>query len=115
MATLAIQPITRAGVAPTYAACTGGGDKFLPDADTFLHVKNGSGGALTVTIVTPREAFPGAAISDIAVSVPATNERMIGPFPAEQFADPADPNGLANITYSGVTTLTIAAIKLPQA
>lgn len=113
MATLTTQQITRSGVGPTYAAAAAGGDKFTPTKDTFLHVKNGSGGALTVTIVTPQEAFPGAATADIAVSVPGTSERMVGPFPAQFFRDPAD--GLASITYSGVTTLTIAALQLAEA
>ena len=37
------------------------------------------------------------------------NGLMIGPLPASRFANPAD--GLVNVTYSGVTTLTVAAIK----
>lgn len=108
MATLAVQQINRAGVLATYAACAGGGDKFLPDIDTVIHVKNGSAGALTVTVVTPG-TIADLAVADVVVSVPATSERFIGPFPAQHFADPTD--GLAAVTYSGVTTLTIAALK----
>lgn len=111
MALLASQSITRAGLAPSYAAATGGGDTFTPDGDTFLHVKNASGGAITVTIVTPRTDAWGNAIADNTVSVPATTgDRMIGPFPADSYADPT--TGLASITYSAVTTLTIGAFKL---
>lgn len=109
MALLTVQSITRAGVLPTYAAAAGGGDTFLPSTDTFLHVKNGSGGALTVTAATPG-SVAGLAIADAAVSVPATSERMIGPFPAEYFADPT--TGLCNVTYSGVTSLTVAAVQV---
>lgn len=112
MATLTVQDVKRTGVGPTYAAAAGGGDKFAPSKDTFLHAKNGSAGALTVTVVTPNEAFKDVAIADVAVSVPAGGERMIGPFPAEHFANSAD--GLADITYSGVTSLTIGAFKLTQ-
>jgi hypothetical protein len=111
MATLTVQTVSRSGLNPAYAAAAGGGDKFAPDKDTFLHVKNGSGGALTV--VTPlTDPGSGQAISDVAVSVPAAGERMIGPFNASSFADPAD--GLASITYSGVTSLTVAAIKVQE-
>lgn len=111
MALLASQSITRAGLAPAYAAATGGGDTFTPDGDTFLQVKNASGGAITVTIVTPRNDAWGNAIADNTVSVPATTgDRMIGPFPADSYADPT--TGLASITYSGVTSLTIGAFKL---
>lgn len=112
MATLATQSVARAGVAPSYAAATAGGDKFTPDRDTFLHVKNGSGGALTVTIATPRTDQVGNPVADNAISVPAAGERMIGPFPAEHYADPAD--GLAAITYSGVTSLTVGAFRMSQ-
>lgn len=110
MAVLTVQTVNRSGLAPSYAAAAGGGDKFSPDDRTFLHVKNGSGGALTVTIATPKTTSFGAAIADIAVSVPAAGERMIGPFPRQHFADTDD--GLADITYSGVTSLTVAAVEL---
>lgn len=106
MALLATQSIVRAGLAPSYAAAAGGGDTFTPGSNVFLHVKNASGGAITVTIVTPRTDVYGNAIADNTVSVPATTgDRMIGPFPYEGYADPA--TGVGNITYSGVTSLTI--------
>lgn len=99
----------RSGLAPTYAAASAGGDKLSPDRDTLLHVKNAGGAASTVTIVTPG-SVSGLAIADVSVSVPATTgDRMIGPLPAELFADPAD--GLAAITYSTVTGVTVAAIR----
>jgi len=111
MATLTKQTITRTGLGPTYAAAAGGGDKFAPGDDTFLHVKNASGAPITVTVVTPG-SVEGQAIADLTVSVPATTgDRMIGPFPLALFANSADSN-LASITYSGVTSLTIAAVKL---
>lgn len=113
MAILTVQDVKRTGVAPSYAACAGGGDRFAPSKDTILHVKNGSGGALTVAIVTPNNAIPDVAVADVAVSVPAGGERFIGPFPYEHFAA-NDGSGLADITYSGVTSLTIAALKTNQ-
>lgn len=112
MATLATQSVTRAGVAPTYAAAAAGGDRFTPSTDTFLHVKNASAGALTVTVVTPRTDAYGNAIADNAISVPASGERMIGPFPADWYGSTTD--GLADITYSGVTSLTIGAFTVTR-
>lgn len=110
MADLTTQVITRAGLAPTYAAAAGGGDKFIPDDDVFVHVKNGSGAPITVTFVTPGNV-EGEPIADRTVSIPATTgERMIGPFPKQYFADNADA-GKCSITYSGVTSLTIAVIE----
>jgi hypothetical protein len=113
MATLATQQIVPGGVAPTYAAAAGGGDQFVPDKDTFLHVKNGSGGSLNVTVAVPGNERYGVATADLTVAVPAAGERMIGPFPADAFGDPA-LSGNAGITYSGVTSLTIGAFRAAE-
>lgn len=112
MALLATQNVTRAGLAPTYSAAAAGGDEFTPSKDTILHVKNGSAGALTVTVVTPKATEYGADIADTAVSIPAAGERVIGPFPYQHYANPAD--GKADITYSGVTSLTVAVIQVAE-
>lgn len=109
MALLAKQQVGLAGVGPTYAAANAGGDTFNPGNNVFLHVKNGSAGALTVTVVTPGNVS-GQAVADVAVSVPASGERMIGPLPGSLFARAAD--GLGDITYSGVTSLTIGVFEL---
>jgi hypothetical protein len=113
MATLTVQNVSRSGLRVDNAlvAANGGGDQFLPDKDTYLEVNNGSGGAITVTIATPG-TVAGLAVADVAVSVPAGQRYRIGPFPAEHFAQPDD--GLADITYSGVTSLTIGAFKTSQ-
>jgi hypothetical protein len=81
----------------------------------FLHIKNASGGALTVTFNVPaaRTYEPNVAITSPVISVPATTgDRMIGPIDAGTFADPT--TGLCTLTYSGVTSLTVASIKLSQ-
>lgn len=109
MATLATQRVTRAGVLPSYASAAGGGDKFRPTEDTYLHAKNGSGGSITVTVATPRTDQLGNPVADNAVAIPAGEERIIGPFPRQHYAG---SDGLASITYSGVTTLTIGAFAL---
>jgi len=111
MALLATQSIVRAGLAPAYAAAAGGGDTFAPGSNVFLQVKNASAGAITVTVVTPRTDALGNAVADNTISVPATTgDRMIGPFPAEFYADPT--TGLANVTYSASASLTVGAFAL---
>mgnify|MGYP001562877003 CR=1 FL=1 len=113
MATLTVQKVTRLGITPSFAACTGGGDKFLPSANTYIELKNTSGGALTVTVAPAKVPIPDTTITFAAVSIPATTgDKIIGPFPADVFAAAAD--GLAAVTYSGVTSLTIAAFELSQ-
>jgi hypothetical protein len=111
MAALATQVMTPQGLAPSYASAAGGGDTFVPDKDTFLHVKNTGGSPQTVTVAVPGNERYGVATSDVTCSVPATTgDRMIGPFPAEIFADQA-LSGSAGISYTGVTGVTIAVVK----
>lgn len=97
-----------AGTAAAYAAASGGGDTVSPSDRTHLHAKNGSGGALTVTVVAQTACNHGT-LHDLVVSVPGGAERLIGPISPTRFARPED--GLAEITYSGVTSLTIAAVR----
>jgi hypothetical protein len=115
MATLTTQVINRSGLAPTYAAATGGGDAMSCGAGMFLHVKNTGGSPITVTLAVPasRTFEPNVAITSPTVSVPATTgDRMIGPVDSVTFQDPT--TSLCTVTYSGVTGLTVAAVQLSQ-
>jgi hypothetical protein len=108
MALLATQQIQITGPAITLVAAAGGGDTVTPSDRTFLWVKNGSGSPITVTVVTPGTYY-GQAIADVPISVPATTgERMIGPLDFRL----ADTNQVVSITYSGVTSLTVAAVRI---
>lgn len=109
MALLSPQSITLAGVTDALSAAAGGGDTFVPTSRRFLRINNGGGSPITVTIVTA-QTHRGVAIADVAVSVTNAQSRMIGPFPADLFADPT--TGLASITYSGVTTVTVGIFDL---
>ncbi len=106
MAVLSVQQIGRSGLNPSYAAAAGGGDTVPNDARTFLHVKNGSVSEITLTIQTPN-TVDGLAVTDRTVAIPASGERMIGPFPTDYYGS------TLTLTYSDVTTLTIAAVRLP--
>lgn len=98
-----------AGTAPTYHAASAGGDKITsPGESTVLHVKNGSAGAITCTVVTPG-TVAGQAIGDVAVSVPAAGERFIGPLTRPHFVN---SDGQVDITWSAVASVTFAAIKV---
>lgn len=110
MATLLAQQANVSGVAITYAAASGGGDKFGPSPRRHFRVKNGSGGAITVTIVVPGTTKYALAQPDITASVGAGAEYCFGPFP-DDLGDPAD-NGLISVTYSGVTSLTVAVVDV---
>ena len=108
MATLTTQEVDLDGVEVTFASAAGGGDSFTPSSRTFLWLKNASGGDITVTVDTPGTVI-GLAVANSVTTVQAGEDRLIGPFPYEHFAQ---TDGLADITYSGVTTLTVAVLKL---
>lgn len=96
-----------AGTQVTYVAASAGGDTFPANDRAHLHVKNGSGASITVTVVTPGTTKYGQADPDVAVAVPAGQEYVIGPFPAD-LANPADSR--VAVTYSAVASLTVAYI-----
>ena len=117
MATLTTQVASLAGLTPAYGAANAGGDNFVPDVDTYLHVKNTNASPKTVVVATPHTDVGGLAITDVSVSVPATTgEKIIGPFPAEEFGDPnGTPKGNAFITYTpDATGVTIAVVQIPR-
>ncbi len=114
MATLVTQTVTRAGTIITPVAAAGGGDAMACGSNNWLRAVNGSGGSITVTIAIPSgvSGYANAAYTSTAVAVAAGATKDIGPIPGGLYADPT--TGLAVITYSGVTSLTVAAISLAQ-
>ena len=110
MALLATQTISVLGITPAYSAAAGGGDTFTPTDRTYVHIKNAGVGSITATIVTPGEAAPNIPIADVAVVVANGAEAIIGPFPAGLFQSAS--TGLASITYTGVTSVTVGCFRL---
>ena len=111
MALLPVQNISRTGLTPTYAAVSAS-DTFLPDANTFIHVKNAGGSPDTCVCQVLQGDPPGLTISDVSVPVTNGQERMIGPLPANFFADPV--TGLNTVTHSFTTSVTAGVFKLTQ-
>jgi hypothetical protein len=112
MATLTPQSTAITGIAPTFVAATGGGDNFVPgpsDERTFLWIKNGSGGSITVTIGIGGSTF-GQVNPDVAVVVPAGQERVSGPLHIDLTGP--DLFGFITFSYTGVTSLTVALVRL---
>jgi hypothetical protein len=111
---MTVQSVVPGGVAPTYAAANNG-DVFPADSSerNFLHVKNGGGGSINATIPAQSGSakVPGVgtvAIPDIVVAVAAGAEKMIGPVGQAYI----NASGNVTVNYSGVTTVTAAALKL---
>jgi len=112
MATLTTQSIVSTGLNPTYQAAAGGGDKVRPGARVFLHVKNDDGSSVTVTVDDVLSQEPSGAASfdpNLEVVIEPSGERMIGPIVESRFRG---SDGLAAISYSSVTSLTVAALRV---
>jgi len=110
--TLTIQDISRS-TAPsslTYGSANADGSYFANNGNVFLHARNASAGAIVVTF-TVTGAIGGLTPANITVTVPLTSgDKMIGPFPPEVFND---AQGRVLVTYASVTSLTVAAVRLP--
>jgi hypothetical protein len=106
------QRVIPAGLEPELTAPTADGD--IVDAGAVaLWVVNGSGGAVTVT-VDATAAQDGLAVADRVVSVPAGEQRLIGPLPARTFGRPQGDvdAGKVHVNFSAVADVTRAVIGL---
>lgn len=111
MATLTRQNINEGGAVLTFVSAAGGGDVVdNSDGQTILHINNQSGGSITVTITaqdTNADNFGKGALTKANASIIVTTLGIasIGPFAIGPFNNGS--NQIA-ITYSGVTSLTVA-------
>lgn len=111
MAALTTQNIARTGITPSYAAVAAS-DTFAPGSQVFIHVKNAGGSPDTCVVQVLAGDPPGLTVADNSVSVTNGQERMIGPFPAQFFADPT--TGQATVTHSFTTSVTVGVFNLTQ-
>ena len=114
MAELTVETVLEAGLQPSYVAAASGGDSFKNDGKTIVHVKNGDASPHTPTFVAQKTAvdvsgYGATAKVDGGSAVPATDDEFFGPFPTTAFND---LNGLCQITYDAVTSVTVAVLKV---
>lgn len=108
MAQLTTQQITAAGLVPTLAAASAGGDTWTPTSTTFLIVNNGSGASITATVAVTATSY-GQAVDNVAVAVAAGAQALIGPFPPGEVAN---STGVGSVTYSASSNVSVAAVSL---
>lgn len=107
MATLtSVKPIF-SGVLLGAVAASAGGDQFLNDGNVLIYVKNGGGSSINVTVAAPG-APGGLTLTNPVVAVAAGAEKLLGPFDPKYFNS---ATGFVNLTYSGVTSVTISVIQ----
>jgi hypothetical protein len=110
MAELTVQDIALAGITPSYASAAAGGDEFLNNGRTFLHVKNGGGSPINVTITSQYSDPPvGTDNDDTVVAVTNAEERIIGPFPRVAFNNSSEK---VQVAYSDNTSVTVGVFSL---
>ena len=112
MAELTVQQVTEAGGAATYISATAEGDTADNNGNMFLHIKNGGGGSITATITALTTSVDSGMYGDLTkanatVTLTAGTEAFIGGFAPAAFND---GDGEIAITYTGVTSVEIAAL-----
>jgi hypothetical protein len=95
-----------ADLAAAAVAANSGGDTAPCGPGRLLAIINGGGGSITATIGTPG-TVSGLDVENPAVAVAAGDTALI---PLSRLF--AGANGRASITYSGVTSVTVAALEL---
>ena len=113
MAVLNVTNISAAGAQAVPVAASGGGDTVRCGERTFISVANGAGsGSVTVTVNDTKTRTPVGATAfdpDVEVVVAFGTSKFIGPLLAGRFANSA---GFAEITYSGVSDVTVTAANV---
>lgn len=109
MAVMAVQKIVDAGTAPTLSAVTANDTAVIGSgSNSFLHVKNGSGASVNVTITDYLTADNGDQMAPHVVAVAAGADAYI---PLRRSYDKGDGTG-AQIAYSAITTVTSALVQV---
>ena len=118
MALLTVEKIVDTGLNPNLVAADVGGDTFKNQtaSRTFIYVDNASGAPITVTVTAQTTSAVTSGLgkttkADSITSVTNAQFRLIGPFPAVAFND---GTGTVSITYSAVTSVTVAVIEVPS-
>ena len=111
MALLAREKVDEGGLVATYNAANGGGDTFDNDGRVILHVKNADAAGKDVTITpenptTDKQGYGVLTKPNAGGTVAAGTEQFFGPFP------PAAFGVLGQITYTDVTSLTVAVLRV---
>ena len=107
MAALTIQAVVKDGLEATFASADAGGDTFANTGAEFVHIKNGGGSQITLTIATSK-TVDGLTVPDRTVAIPAGEERYVGPLLTDTHGS------TVSLSYSAVTSVTLAVLQLTQ-
>lgn len=109
MATLAAQNArVVGGKTVTMSAASGSGDRAPVGNDVFLLVRNGSESSVTVTLDSTGKTFNAGDVPDTAVAVAAGATAIVPLVRAYR----SESDGLAGISYSAATSVTVAIVQV---
>jgi hypothetical protein len=104
MAVVNPQPVPGAGAAPVFAAVSAA-DVLVNNGNSYYHVKNNGASPDNVVVDSIAPCNYGFD-HDYSVSIPAGQERLLGPFPISRFGNNV------NVTHSFITTVVAALVSL---
>lgn len=107
MAQLTVEDVSLSGATPNLVAAGANGDSFANDGRTVFRVDNAGASSVTVTVDSPTPCNYGYT-HNVVATVAAGATEDLGPFPSARFND--DKNNV-NVTYSGVTSVTVSPIR----
>ena len=108
MATLVVQVLDLTPKEVTFAACTASGDEFVNNGHIQLRFKNADTSDKTVTINSQKACNQGFD-RDLSLTITAGKTKEINILDTYRFND---ANGKVQITYSDVTSLSVAAVQI---
>jgi len=108
MAEYTVQTVAQAGVVPTENAVSASDTFNNQDGNVILEVTNGSGGQITVTVVS-QATVSSLAVADQTVTIDNGAVKAIGPFKTSVFNDASDD---VTVTYSGTSSVTAQCLKI---
>lgn len=108
---LTVQNPTIEGLTAEYVDADPDGDTFLNDGYTILHIKNGGGTDRTITVAaavsqTTKEGWGVLDKADSSVTISASGEAFLGPFPTTAFSF------LPTVTYDDESNVTLVALRI---
>lgn len=104
-------PIVRTGNDLAGVTPDATGDVWANTGKEFVVIKNGSGSPINVTLKF-QVTVDGVAPTDPVVAIAAGAQKLIGPFPVGIYND---ASGLAKVTCSAVTSVTLNVMKYQDA
>lgn len=111
MALLTNQVVRRTGLNPSYVAPSAS-DTFVPSGRTMYYAKVGST-PTTFTFAVPAGKgvdYADINVTNLVVGPITSQDRAIGPFPADVFGDPT--TGLVTVTTNNQTGVTVGVFDL---